>query len=85
MARQISKRPSTTGTRATTHTPSPGYMVTSRVARPKRVPTPPPAQEETIEDRLTAKADLADMMDFTGQRSLGQMTRAERRKLLFGV
>jgi hypothetical protein len=83
MARHISKRPSGLDTRATT--PSQGLIVIPRVARPKRGGTPLPAQEETIEDRLADKAKLADKTDFTGQRSLGQMTRAERRKLLFGV
>ena len=85
MARQISKRPSSTGTRAATNNAAMGFMVSARLTRTKRAPAPPPAEEETIEDRLTAKADLADQMDFTGQPSLGQMTRAERRKLLFGV
>jgi hypothetical protein len=85
MARHIGKRRSGPDTRATKGTPSLGLIVTPHVARPKRVATRPPAQEETIEDRLAAKADLADKTDFTGQRSLGQMTRAERRTILFGV
>lgn len=37
----------------------------------------------TIEARLIAKANPADRMDFTGQHSLGQLTRAERRRVLF--
>jgi len=39
---------------------------------------------ETIEERLIAKADAADRHDFSGERSLGQMSREERHKLLFG-
>lgn len=39
--------------------------------------------EPTIEDRLKSKAAAADTDDFAGQRSLGQLSRDERRKLLF--
>jgi hypothetical protein len=42
------------------------------------------APQPTIEDRLKSKATAADLDDFAGQRSLGQLSRDERRKLLFG-
>jgi hypothetical protein len=85
MARQISKRPPGRSSREMTVTPSLGYIVTPPAVPSKRAATRPSTQERTIEDRLAAKAKIADTMDFTGQPSLGQMTRAERRKLLFGV
>lgn len=50
---------------------------TARVVR-----TPP--QPETVEERLVAKAEAADRRDRSGERSLGQMSREERHKLLFG-
>lgn len=43
-----------------------------------------PRTVKTIEDRLVEKADAADRHDYTGQRSLGQMSREELRKHLFG-
>lgn len=43
-----------------------------------------PSAEKTIEDRLIEKADAADRRDFTGQRSLGQLSREELHKHLFG-
>jgi len=43
-----------------------------------------PRPEPTIEDRLKSKAAAADIDDFAGQRSLGQLSRDERRKFLFG-
>jgi hypothetical protein len=42
------------------------------------------AEPDTIEDRLMAKAKLADMIDVLNQRSLGQMTREEQCRALFG-
>lgn len=39
---------------------------------------------ETIEQRLIAKAEAADRHDYSGQRSLGQMSREEVHALLFG-
>ena len=50
-------------------------------AKGKRAPV---VREETVEERLIAKAKIADTMDWKGQRSLGQMSREERHKLLFG-
>lgn len=41
----------------------------------------PPA---TIEDRLAAKADAADRTDYSGRRSLDQMSREERHRFLYG-
>jgi len=38
----------------------------------------------TIEDRLDAKTARADPRDHAGRRSLGQMSRDEQRKVLFG-
>ena len=38
----------------------------------------------TIEQRLVAKAEAADRHDYSGQRSLGQMSREEVHALLFG-
>jgi hypothetical protein len=49
----------------------------SRVVR-KRV------SPETIEQRLIAKAEAADRHDYAGERSLGQMSREERHRYLFG-
>lgn len=40
-------------------------------AKRKRAPR---VREETVEDRLIAKAKIADRTDWTGQRSLGQMS-----------
>lgn len=48
---------------------------------------PPAAKNsapKTIEDRLVEKAAAADHRDYTGQRSLGQMSKEELRKYLFG-
>jgi hypothetical protein len=42
------------------------------------------AKAATIEDRLESKATAADHRSHAGERSLGQMTREERRKLLYG-
>ena len=42
------------------------------------------AKQASREDRRIAKAHEADVWDFAGQRSLGQMTREARRELLFG-
>ena len=42
------------------------------------------ARLPTVEDRLVAKAGLADHAGASGQQSLGAMSREERRKLLFG-
>ena len=38
----------------------------------------------TVDARLIAKAEAADLRDWTGQPSLGEMTREERHKHLFG-
>jgi hypothetical protein len=42
------------------------------------------AQQATTEDRLVRKAEAADRTDFSTQRSLGQLSDRERRKILFG-
>jgi hypothetical protein len=42
------------------------------------------AEPGTIEDRLLGKAELADAIDVSRQRSLGQMTRAAQCRVLFG-
>jgi hypothetical protein len=42
------------------------------------------AKEQTIEERLLAKAKVADTIDVTKQRSLGQMTIEEQCRILFG-
>jgi hypothetical protein len=39
---------------------------------------------QAIEEWLVEKAEAADRRDFTGQRSLGQMSREEPHKFLFG-
>ena len=41
------------------------------------------AAKPTLEDRLSAKATRADRSEFTGA-SLGEMSREERHKLLYG-
>jgi hypothetical protein len=87
MARQISKRPSSTGTRNTTRGPRlmSGGSVDVTQAIPRRpAASAPVAREETIEDRLIAKAEAADRRDYTGQRSLGDMSREELHALLSG-
>ena len=84
MARQISKRPPSTGTRATTPTPSLGFLVSTRITRRKHTPPPSPAEAETIEERLIAKANAADGRDRTGQRDLGAMSREELLAALSG-
>lgn len=38
----------------------------------------------TIEDQLEAKAQVSDRTDYAARRSLGQMTREEQRRHLFG-
>ncbi len=51
-----------------------------KLAAPRRTAK---VTRQTIEQRLEAKANIADTKVFA-TRSLGQMTRDERRKLLFG-
>lgn len=58
-----------------------GYAVVADLKR--RAPRKPQAVK-TIEDRLVEKAEAADRRDHTGQRSLGQMSREDLRKHLFG-
>ena len=87
MARQISKRPSSTGTRNTARGPrlmSAGSGDVTQAIPRKPAASAPVAREETIEDRLVAKAAAADRRDYTGQRSLGDMSREELRALLSG-
>jgi hypothetical protein len=38
----------------------------------------------TVEDRLKSKARIADSTDFSQEKSLGRLSREERRKALFG-
>jgi hypothetical protein len=58
-----------------------GYAVVADLKHPA---PKKPRVVKTIEDRLVEKADAADRRDYSGQRSLGQMSREELRKHLFG-
>ena len=64
--------------------PPAGALACMATATVKRTPAAKARQPETIEDRLAAKAAAANNRDYTGQRSLGQMSREERHKFLYG-
>lgn len=59
-------------------------LATASVVEPAKRLVRQNARTPTIEDRLTAKARTADDADVSDQQSLGQMSREERRKALFG-
>jgi|HubBroStandDraft_1064217.scaffolds.fasta_scaffold255374_2 hypothetical protein len=56
-------------------------LADSHAGKPR--PASRAAKETTLEDRLEAKATLADHADFSGP-SLGEMSREQRHKLLYG-
>jgi hypothetical protein len=61
-----------------------GFPTNAKIARTRRTSRPRPPVE-TIEDRLVSKAEAADRRDYTGERSLGEMSREEMHKFLFGT
>ncbi len=92
MARQSSKRPPPVGANRGKEAAPPlvasirktGYATLTVTDSTKQGPMRRIARQTTIEDRLEAKASVADQRDYSGQCSLGQMSREERRKFLFG-
>jgi len=88
MAQHKSKRPTTAGAtrdgRMIGHTPIAGTVlltdVPPRKTATKRGPLP---MTETIEARLDRKASIADDRTFA-TKSLGQRSREQRHKLLYG-
>jgi hypothetical protein len=84
MARQIGKRPSSSGTGGSGRDPVIGLMTSPRAVRRKPVTVPPTATPRTIEERLFAKAKAADGQDHADQRDLGEMSREELRAALSG-
>jgi len=65
------------------HKSKPPSASLGRSTVPKQ-PTRIAAKEQTIEERLLAKAKVADTIDVMKQRSLGQMTIEEQCRILFG-